>query len=188
MITFPWRIPEYPVMVLKELGEFLKRANGDDEVAYLQRGDEDIWVYALPKSKYTFHFSIHSKSGDVEKIQARNMDWIDKHVAVFEYVEPPGFVSDTVSECVELVEDPDALAILDDTCIRCQEEYLVDVTPKIDLLIDGLYAQRIVEEECPDCGQPLISRHTFQPPKQYSEDFLDEGEGISNYTWRHSRR
>jgi len=174
-------------MVLKELGEFLKRANGD-EVAYLQRGDEDLYVYALPNSKYTFHFSIQSKSGKVEKIQARNMEWVDKHVAVFEYVEPPGFVRNTVGERVELVEDPDALAVLEDECARCMEEYVVDVTPKVDLLIDGLYAQRIVEEKCPDCGQPLISRHTFQPPKQYSEDLVDEGESISDYTWRHARR
>ncbi|WP_336327594.1 hypothetical protein [Halovenus sp. HT40] len=174
-------------MVLKEFAEFLKRANGD-EVAYLQRGDEDIWVYALPKLKYTFHFSIQSEDGEVKKIQARNLDWIDKHVAVFEYVEPPTVVSDTVEERVELVEDPDALAVLKDTCVRCQEEYLVDVTPKIDLLIDGYYAQRMIEEYCPDCGQPLIQRSTFHPPKQYQEEFQQEEIDISEYTWKHARR
>jgi hypothetical protein len=171
-------------LVLKDLGEFLKRADGDNEVAYLERVDEDLWVYALPNLHYTFHFSVHTSDGEIEKIQARNMEWIKKHAPVFEYVQPPDFVRDAVEERVELVEDPDALAVLKDTCVRCQEEYLVDVTPKTDLLIDGYYAQRMIEEYCPDCGQPLIQRSTFHPPKQYDSEEVD----ISEYTWRHARR
>ncbi|WP_256546702.1 hypothetical protein [Halobellus inordinatus] len=176
----------------------MKKANGD-KVGYLASGAEDIWVYALPESNYTFHFSVHTKDGRVVKIQAREIEWITDHAADFEYVKPPDFVRDVVKERVEIVVDPNALAILEDNCVRCQKEYLVDVTPKIDLLIDGRYAQRVIKEYCPDCDQPLIQRKTFQPPKQYAAEFHNDNAppehrfdleevDISSYTWEHARQ
>jgi hypothetical protein len=185
-------------VLLKDLGEFLKEANGD-KAARVERGDQQLWVYALPNANYTFHFSVRTENGTVKKIQARNMEWVTDHVRLFEYVEPPSVVRNAVDERVELVEDPNALAILNEECVKCQKEHLADVTPKIDLLIDGYYAQRVIEEYCPDCGQPLTQRQTFQPPRQYEAAFHNENAppehqfepeavDISEYTWEHARR
>ena len=179
-------------MILKELAEFLAEADGDT-VAHLNVDSGEFWVYALPNADYTFHFSVQTQGEDVVDIQARPLDWVLNHVQLFDYVEPPVFVREAVVKRVELVEDPNALATLDERCVMCNEEYSADVTPKIDLLIDECYGQRIIEEYCPECGQSLIQRKTFNPPRQYAAELhnenADPGEvDISNYLWKHARR
>jgi len=127
------------------------------------------------------------------------MEWIRRHLGFDKYMEPPEFVKEAVGERVEFVEEPNAVTFMNQECEKCREEYLVDVAPKIDLLIDGYYAQRIIEEYCPDCGLPLIERNTFNPPRQYDMEFHNENSpakhqfdpeelDISNYTWEHARR
>ena len=186
-------------MTLKELGDFLERENGD-EVAYLEHGDSDVWVYGLQNSKYTFHFSVQTGDDEIEKIQARNTEWIKEHVGSLEYVEPPVFVREAVDSRVEFVEDPHALCPLNYTCDNCGSEYSVDVTPKMDLVVDGYYVQRFIEEYCPECGEPMIERVTFDQPGRYQVDYfredvpaedqvdLKEEVEITDYTWRHARR
>jgi len=168
--------------MLKELGEFLEKANGE-QVAYLESRDENIWMYALPNSDYTFHFSVHTKDGEVQRIQARRLEYIQCDLPLVDYMEPPGFVRDAVDQRVEIIEDPDALAVLEDECIRCMESYVVTVMPKADLLIDGCYSQRLIQKSCPDCGQPLVQRKTWQPPQSYETSEVDLSK-----TWSHGRR
>ncbi|WP_159903654.1 hypothetical protein [Salinirussus salinus] len=188
-------------LILKRLGEFLSKTDRDT-VAHLPATvgrEEEVWVYSLDNANYGFFFSVHTKDGKVVDIQARRMEWIRRHLGFDKYVEPPDFVKEAVSDRVEFVEDPNALAILDTECVKCNEEYQVDVTPKIDLLIDGRVGQRMIEEYCPDCGYSLTQRQTFNPPKQYEAEFHNENAppehqfdpeevDISAYTWKHARR
>ena len=188
-------------LILKRLGEFLSKTDRDT-VAHLPatRGrEQEVWVYSLDNANYSFYISVHTKDEEVLDIQARRMEWIRRHLGFDKYVEPPDYVKEAVDERVEFVEEPNALTFMDQECVKCQEEYVVDVAPKIDLVIDGYYAQRIIEEYCPDCGQALIERDTFNPPRQYEMAFHDDNVSsrhrfdpeevdISKHTWEHARR
>lgn len=183
--------------MLMDFGEFLKRLN-DEEVAYLQLEGNEHYVYAVANGDYTFHFSVQTQDEEVIDIHARKMEWIQKHVVEFEYVMPPTFVRTAVDNRVEIVEDPIAFGILYETCDQCQEEHLADVRPKMDLLVDGKFAQRVTEEYCPECGTPMIDRTTVSQPRLYewrrfNEDAPPEDQfeitetDINSKTWEHSR-
>ncbi|EMA11564.1 hypothetical protein SAMN05443574_103298 [Haloarcula vallismortis] len=181
------------VLILKHLAEFLGKTDRDT-AAHLSEDDKDaeVWIFSLHNADYGFIFSVHTEDEKVVDIQARDREWILQHLRFDEYVEPPGFVREAVEERVEFAEDPDALATLEDNCLMCSKEYKVQVTPKIDLLIDGWYAQRVIQEYCPECDRSLTQKKTFNPPRQYETgspyEFSSEEADITEYTWRHARR
>lgn len=168
---------------MKEFAEFLNRADGD-KVAYMAVDGVEFWVYAYPNAGYTLHFAVQTQGCEVVELNSCELDWVMEQSPVFEFVNPPSFVSEEVERRVEVVEDPDAVTQLGKECVRCQEDYLVTVTPKLDLLIDGCYAQRIIEEYCPECGQPLVQRKTYPNPSEYEDHYVD----VTEHTWRHARR
>ena len=163
-------------LIFKRLAEFLSKTDKDTAVhiADAPGCDEEIWPFSFHNGGYGFIFSVQTKDEKVVDIQARQIEWVRRNLGLGEFVEPPDYVGEAVEERVEFREDPNALAVLDARCVRCQEEYFEDVTPKIDLVIDGYYAQRIIEEYCPDCGRPLIQRRTLNPPHQYEPERYNE--------------
>jgi len=172
-------------MIFEKFAEFLSKADGD-QVAYLETDGIDFWVYALPNNDCTLHFAVQTRDGEVVELNSCELDWVIDQSPVFEFVEPPQFVAEEVENRVGVAEEPDELTQLGKECVRCQKDYLVTVTPKLDLLIDGCYAQRIIEEYCPECGHPLIQRKTYPEPGSYED--IEEDADLSEYTWRHARR
>jgi hypothetical protein len=175
---------------------------GKEKAAYIRRQEEnqEVYFYALENGGYTFHFLVGTENEKVVDIEAKRVQWILDNLDIREYVEPPDFVCNAVDERVEIREDPFACCKLDDECGSCGKNYFEDVTPKMDLLIDGGYMQRFIEEYCPECGETLIERRTFGRPMMYDldyclelrsdeerDDFIEELD-ITDYTWRHSRR
>ena len=142
-------------------------------------------------------FSVHTNERQVTNIRAREHDWLFDRLDDGDFVDVPQFIRNEIDERVEIVEDPRDIAILDDNCVRCQIDYRADVIPKVDLQIDGLLAQRIIQEYCPECGGHLVNRRTINPPEQYTmewqKDFVPEAQfepeevDLSDHTWEHAR-
>jgi len=170
----------------------------DGNVAYNQSTEldkEEKWVYAKENGGYTLFFSVHRVDGAITEITGRRLEWIRRFLAMHdvEYVNTtPEQVADAVDERVEIVEEPLDVTPLKTSCSGCGADYLVDVLPKMDLKIDGLRAQRVIEEYCPKCETPMVHKATCESKAPYSldlagfdpADFDDSDVNI----WEHARR
>ena len=188
--------------MFKRFGEFLAKTDRTTALLLPDTADTngDIWVFSMhtDDGEYGLIFAVHTAEEQVTNIRAREHNWIFRHLDDGDFADAPQFIRGEIDERVEIVEDPRDLAILKDTCARCQIDYLADVVPKVDLQIDGLYAQRIIREYCPECGGPLGNRRTINPPQEYTmewhtevvepEDQLDPEEvDLSDHTWEYAR-
>lgn len=173
--------------------EFLAEASAEGKVAYSPSSEIDTgrhWIFNRENAGFNFNFVVHDRDGVLGyEVYAKDIQWVGRFLYPrnFQYVdELCEEVSELVEDAVEIREEPMDIGTMETYCSGCHTHYEVDVMPKMDLVIHGVPAQRLYVETCPDCGEDLIEKKTYDAEEtSYPEDASELEE---TRLWEHSRR
>lgn len=166
----------------------------DGNVAYnpaTEEEPEQHWVFNWENAGYNFNFLVSDREDVLGmEIRARDIQWVGQFLynREIEYVEEPcEQVQQLLSECVEIREEPLDIGEMKKYCSGCHLHHRVNVMPKMDLVIDGEPAQRIFKEQCPECGEDMVAKKTYNI-KTEGEYPKERGDLEADDLWRYSRR
>jgi len=173
--------------------EFLAEASAEGKVAYSPSTETDTgrhWIFNWENAGFNFNFVVHDRDGVLGyEVYSKNLRWIGQFIypRKFEYVEEPcEEVSELVEDAVEIREEPLDIGKMELSCPECRTVYWEYVMPKMDLVIHGAPAQRVFVETCPECGEEMVDKKTYDAGEaSYPEDVSEIDE---SKLWEHSRR
>lgn len=151
-------------------------------VVYLPAGrdvasSDGTYLMCRENAGYEFLLSVTVAADEVTEIEAPNPEQVETPSSAQEpeFLETlPDWVADEVDGRVGFMEDPPEIIPFELDCSQCNyESGFVDITPKIDLRIDGTAVRRVIEEYCPDCGHPSVSEYELGDGYRLASEMVD---------------